>query len=237
MDGIDVTLARIRQETPTVKSFLLDLGGQPFTFKPGQWVDLYVDMGYKTEVGGYSITSSPLNQNAIELVVKKRLHRPTSVYLHEQAKVGDPFIVDGGYGDFYYDGERDQGAPLVLLAGGVGITPLISILRYVDEAHPEVDTTLLYSASVPSEIAFHQELDAMALRNPRVKCIFTVTRPQQEPWHGQVGRIDLALIKKHVPTCEAWFYLCGPPAMLDDLPPLLRELGVAPSRIRMERWW
>ena len=237
MTGIDVTVARIREETPTVKSFLLDLKGQPFRFKPGQWVDLYVDMGYKTEVGGYSITSSPLRHDTIELAVKKRPHRPTSVFLHEQAKEGDPLIVDGGYGEFYYDSERDQGAPLVLLAGGVGITPLISILRYVDEAHPEVETTLLYSAAVPSELAFRQELEEMALRNPRVRCIFSVSRPNQETWHGQVGRIDLALIKEHLPTCEAWFYLCGPPAMLDDLPPLLHKLGVDPSRIRMERWW
>ncbi|MSQ41157.1 MAG: oxidoreductase [Dehalococcoidia bacterium] len=235
--GVDVTLTRIRQETPTVKSFLFDLGGEPFTFKPGQWVDFYIDLGYKMEVGGFSVISSPLQRGAIELAVKRQSHGVPSLYLHDKAKVGDSFIVDGGFGPFYYDDEMEKGAPVVLIAGGVGITPMMSILRYVDEAHPEVEATLLYSASTPSELAFRPELEAMAARNPQVQCIFTVTHPEGEPWEGRVGRIALALLKAHLPQQKAWYFICGPPAMLDDTPPLLEQLGVEPSRIRMERWW
>jgi ferredoxin-NADP reductase len=235
--GVDVTITRIRQETPSVKSFLLDLGGEPFSFNPGQWVDFYIDLGYKMEVGGFSITSSPLQQGAIELAVKKQAHGAPSAYLHEKAKVGDSFIVDGGFGSFYYDYERDRGDPLVLIAGGIGITPMMSILRYVDEAHPEVEAILLYSASTPSELAFHQELEAMAARNPRIRCVFTVTHLNNEPWNGHVGRIDLALLKKCLSEQEPWYFVCGPPSMLDDIPPLLVELGVNRARIRMERWW
>jgi len=235
--AVDVTITRIRQETPSVKSFLLDLGGEPFSFKPGQWVDFYIDLGYKTEVGGFSIISSPLQRGAIELAVKKQAHGAPSIYLHEKAKVGDAFIIDGGFGPFYYDDELEKGAPLVLIAGGVGITPMMSILRYVDEAHPEVEAILLYSASTPSELAFRQELEAMASRNPRIRCIFTVTRPNDEPWNGHLGRIDLALLKQCVSRQDPWYFVCGPPAMLEDIPPLLLELGVDQTRIRMERWW
>jgi ferredoxin-NADP reductase len=235
--GVDVILTRIRQETPTVKSFLFDLGGQPFTFLPGQWVDFYIDLGYKTEVGGFSITSSPLQRGTFELAVKMQAHGVPSVYLNETAKVGDTFIVDGGFGTFYYDEQRDKGAPLLLVAGGIGITPMMSILRYLNEAHPEVEVTLLFSATTAEELVFREELEAMASRNPRIRVVFTVTRHHDEPWEGRVGRITLALLKEHLPQPGAWCFICGPPAMLDEVPPLLAQLGVDPSHIRMERWW
>ena len=233
---VDATITKIRQETPTVKSFLLDLGGDPFHFLPGQWVDFYIDLGHKLEVGGFSIISSPLQKETIELAVKKQAYGAPSVYLHEQAKVGDTFIINGGFGDFYYDYDRDTGNPLVLIAGGIGITPLISILRYVDEAHPEVEVTLIYSSTTPSELVFLRELKAISARNPRIRCVFTTTQPQEELWEGHVGRIDLALLKEHLPEKDALFYLCGPPAMLDDVSVLLADLGVDPSRVRMEKW-
>ena len=69
--ALEAALVRIQQETPTVKSFLFDLGGERMEFKPGQWVDLYVDIGTSVEVGGYSITSTPLQSGTFELAVKK----------------------------------------------------------------------------------------------------------------------------------------------------------------------
>ena len=232
---VDATIIRIQEETPTVKSFLFDLGGAGFSFLPGQWVDFYIDTGNSIVVGGFSITSSPLQKGTIELAIKKLSQGRASTYLHERASVGDSFIIQGGFGDFYY--EQGMGGPLVLIAGGIGITPLMSMLRYVDEARLEVDVTLFYSTRTPSELVFYNQLQALAAHNPRIRCVFTVTRPRGEPWDGPIGRIDLAPLREYAPSHDSLYYLCGPPPMLDDLSLLLADLGIEPSRIKIERWW
>ena len=232
---IEATLIRIQQETPSVKSFLFDLGGADLVFKPGQWVDLYVDTGQSVEVGGYSITSTPLQRGIFELAVKKLPQGTAAIYLHEHAKVGDSFVVHGGFGGFHYDPEWS--GPLVLIAGGIGITPIMSILRYVDEARLDMDVLLIYSARSPSELVFYREIKALVARNHRIRCVFTVTRPQGEAWDGQTGRIGLALLRDHLPAEESLYYLCGPPPLQDGVLALLAGLGVSPSRIKVERWW
>ncbi|MSQ22897.1 MAG: FAD-dependent oxidoreductase [Dehalococcoidia bacterium] len=232
---VRATITRIVQETPLVKSFLLDLGSADFSFLPGQWVDFYIATGGSMQVGGFSITSSPLQRGSIEIAVKKIPSGVPSVYLHERARVGDSFMIEGGSGEFYY--QRDMGSSVVLIAGGIGITPLMSILRYIDEAHPDVEATLLYSAKAPSELLFWEALRAMAERNPRVRCALTVTQPGGEPWQGRRGRIDRAMLKELMPGKESLFYVCGPMLMLEDVSEALVGLGVTSPCIRTERWW
>ena len=232
---VDATIIRIEQETPTVKSFLFDLGGIDLPFLPGQWVDLYVETGSSTEVGGFSITSSPLRHGTMALAVKKLPQGAAATYLHEQAKVGDSFLIRGGSGDFHYEESWD--GPSVLIGGGIGITPLMSILRYLDETGMNRETLLLYSASTASELVFLDELQVMATRNPWLRCVFTVTQPGAGKWDGRVGRIDAELLREHLPAQDCLYYLCGPPPMQDDLSSILQGLGVAPSNIKVERWW
>ena len=128
---VDATIIRIQQEAPTVKSFLFDLGGIDLPFLPGQWVDLYVETGSTTAVGGFSITSSPLQHGAIALAIKKLPQGAAASFLHDRAKVGDSFLIRGGSGGFHYEESWD--GPSVLIGGGIGITPLMSILRYLDD--------------------------------------------------------------------------------------------------------
>ena len=103
------------------------------------------------EVAGYSITSSPLTNGRIEIAVKLEGENPVTHLLHTRAKIGDELHIDGGQGEFYY--QRGKGDSIVLIGGGIGLTPLISILAYVAEAHPEVGATLIYSASSPRRTA------------------------------------------------------------------------------------
>ncbi len=138
-----VKITDIRQETPTVKSFRLALPAPTFWFWPGQWVDLYIEEpteGPNGIIGGFSITSSPLHRDYIELTIKRIPEGRASVYLHDRVGVGDQVIIDGGYGEFYF--REGMGNRLVLIAGGIGITPLISIIRFVDESQLGVDLTL-----------------------------------------------------------------------------------------------
>ena len=190
---IPVRIAAIRQETPTVKSLMLDLGGQEFRFLPGQWLDCYAEIDGKIGIAGYSMTSSPTTTNTIDLAVKLVGDNPVTRFIHDQARVGDMLNIEVG-GDFYY--KRGMGDSLALIAGGIGITPLMSVVRYVNDAAPEVRLTLVYSAKAPSEMLFHDDLNEIVSKNENIRCLFTVSQPTYEPWDGRVGRIDADMLEK-----------------------------------------
>jgi ferredoxin-NADP reductase len=228
-------IIRIHQETPTVKSFRLTLPTPTFSFLPGQWVDLYIDDPDEGElIGGFSITSSPVHRDYIDLAIKKIPDGRASVYLHERVRVGDVVTIDGGYGDFYY---RDgMGQALVLIAGGIGITPLMSLVRHIDEAQLSVDMSLFYSAATPLEFVFHEELQEVAARHANIRCHFTVTQPGDTSWDGRVGRIDRQMLGEQAMVPNALYYLCGPRGFAEDMEALLTQLGVGLPQIRREAW-
>lgn len=231
---ITAKIAAINRETPTIKSFRLDLGGQDFEFRSGQWVDLFLRIEGAEAVGGYSITSSPSHKGYIDLAIKLDGGNPVTHHLHMQAKAGDDVDIQLG-GDFYYT--RGMGDSVVLLGGGIGLTPLMSIVRYVDDGCPDTRLVLLYSAKSPAELLFRGELEATARRNPRFRSIFSVTGPAGGSWSGVTGRIDADLIRREEIDLGALFYICGPPQMIQDMLVILRGLGVPESRIRYEQWW
>ncbi|MBA7484617.1 Flavohemoprotein [subsurface metagenome] len=232
---IPVRIRSIRQETPTVKSYILDLEGQEFSFRPGQWVDCYVDAEGERGVAGYTLTSSPTTEGTIDLTVKRNEEREVTRFMHEEAETGDVIYVDGGQGDFYY--LREMGDSVTLIAGGIGITPLMSMLRFVDEGTPDVRAKLFYSVKAPSEIIFRRQLEEIALRSERIDYIFTVTQPGGEHWEGKTGRIDCELLMDEGVDLGGIFFICGPKPMGQDMKEMLKDLGVAEERIRYEQWW
>ncbi len=232
---IPVRIRSIRQETPTVKSYILDLGGQEFSFRPGQWVDCYVDADGERGVAGYTLTSSPTTEGTIELTVKRSEEREVTRFMHEEAETGDVIYIDGGQGDFYY--LREMGDSLTLIAGGIGITPLMSMLRYVDEGTSDVRAKLVYSVKAPSEIISRGPLEEISGRNPSIDCVFTVTQAGEELWEGHIGRIDGGLLMKEGVDLGGIFFICGPKPMGQDMKEMLKDLGVAEERIRYEQWW
>ena len=230
----DSRLTAIAQVTPTVKSFVLSLEGSEIDFSPGQYIDLFIDAPGFDGAAGYSITSTPLERGAISIAVKKLPGAKFTIYLHEEAKLGERFYLVGPGGDFFY--REEMGRSLALIAGGIGITPLMSMIRYVNDARLDVTVTLLYSARVPSELAFYDELREIEAANPNIRCRFTVTQPQDEPWDGRVGRIDLEMMREHIVDKDSLFYICGPSELPADIKQSLRDLGVDDSRVHAEEW-
>ena len=232
---IPATIADIRAETPSVKSFALDLGGRALGFSAGQWVDFFVSIEGAEAVGGYSITSSPAVQTRITLAVKRDggAH-PVTAWLHDEARAGDGVEIALG-GDFFFTpGEADS---VTLIGGGIGLTPLMSVVRAADELSPSTKLTLLYSAAAPSELLFRRELESIAARNPRIRCEFTITRPTAEAWRGRIGRISAAMMRETGIATDSLCFICGPPPMIRDVAAALAQIGVPPARIRYERWW
>ncbi len=226
-------ITSITQATPTIKALRIEPQGE-FTFKAGQWIDFYADISGERRVAGYSITSSPLTRGYIDLAVKKVGENPVMRYIHTVAQEGDLVHIDGGNGEIFY--EAGTAKNVILIAGGIGISPHMSIIRYIAEGDPDATATLIYSASSPSELIFRNEIEALAKLYPRMKALLTVTN-ETESWSGRVGKINADLLKEAGVDPEALYYLCGPPSMIHDLVDTLRDLGIRRKQMRYELWW
>jgi len=230
----DAQIAAIVAATPSIRVVRLAIADPAFRFLPGQWVDLGVDIDGTAHTAGYSITTSPLHPGTIELAVKASARHPVARWVHERATVGDRVRVSQGQGPFVYLPEMSDNA--VLIGGGVGVTPLLSIFRHVRDAGLPTGVHLVYSVSDSSEILFRDELESAARSHDNLHVSITVTQPDPR-WHGLTGRIDpVKLHALDVPD-DTLYYLCGPKGMVEDISTLLHDLGVPMSRIIFEKWW
>lgn len=222
---IDVQVVSVVQATPKIKVFQLSLGEEQFTFRPGQWIDLYAPVEGKN-IGGYTITSSPKNHGYIELAIRESATHPVTQYLHNVVKPGDFLKISQGQGKFFLP-EDFQNFPITFIAGGIGITPLLSMIRSLNiNVAP---FKLFYSVSNEEDILFKDELSPFTT--------FTVTRNHTSSWHGETSRIDINFLKKHQCDFNSQFFICGPRPLIDDLSKELHDFGVPKSRIHFEKWW
>jgi ferredoxin-NADP reductase len=230
----DAQITAITPATPSIRVVRLAIADPAFRFLPGQWVDLGVDVDGTPHTAGYSITTSPVHDGTIELAIKASARHPVARWVHARAQVGDRVRVSQGQGPFVYLPEMSDN--VVLIGGGVGVTPLLSIFRHVRDASLPTRTHLLYSVSDSREILFRDEFEAAAREHDNLHVSITVTRPDPA-WHGLTGRIDpIKLHALDVPD-DTLYYLCGPKGMVEDLSTLLHDLGVPMSRIIFEKWW
>lgn len=235
MNLLTARLVSASDETPTVRRLVLELEQPGFVYKPGQWIDFYVRIEGVQNVAGFSLTSSPEDGSGrIELAVKASPH-PVTSYLHDKASVGETFEISNGMGPVFYD--RRIGDEIVLVAGGIGVTPLISMFRTVRDHWREVRATLIYSDNDPQEFAYGAEIRA-ACQDPRLKAHFTLTgeHAQVPEWVGHRGRIDTAWLKSLQLPELAHYFLCGPQPMLQAVAAELRGLDVPRACIHFEEW-
>ncbi|HQS99622.1 MAG: hypothetical protein B7Y26_05130 [Hydrogenophilales bacterium 16-64-46] len=230
----DARVTALDAATPSIRTLRLAIDDPAFRFLPGQWVDLSVEVDGEVQTSGYSITTSPLFAGEIELAIKASSTHPVARWVHERGAVGDTVRVSQGQGPFVYLPEMSEN--LVLIGGGVGVTPLLSIFRHVRDARLATQAHLLYSVSDSREILFRDELDAAVRDHANLHVSITVTQPDPL-WHGLTGRIDPAKLHTlHVPD-DTLYYLCGPKGMVEDMSTLLHDQGVPMNRIIFEKWW
>ena len=234
MHIFDAQITAITPATPSIRVLRLAIPDAAFRFLPGQWVDLSIEADGMTHTAGYSIITSPFQQGGIELAIKASARHPVARWVHERARAGDTVRVSQGQGPFVYLPEMSDN--VVLIGGGVGVTPLLSIFRHVRDARLSTQVHLVYSVSDSREILFRDELDAAIQAHSNLHASITVT--QSDPrWHGLTGRIDpVKLHALEVPD-DTLYYLCGPKGMVEDMSTLLHDLGVPMSRVIFEKWW
>lgn len=234
-----VRVAQVVQETPDVKTFRLrpiDDGPLPFEYLPGQFLNVIVPSNTSegaTTKRSYTISSSPTQSTFCEISVKREPDGEVSTYLHDQVAQGDEIRIAAPYGRFTFTGE--EATSIVLIGCGVGITPLMSVIRYLTDHSWTGEIVLLYGFRRPADYLFGEELAYLASRHPNLRVFPTASSPDDAPWQGRVGRIDAAMVRQLVPdVADRLVHICGPKPMMDATREFLLELGVAKDRIRFE---
>jgi ferredoxin-NADP reductase len=229
-------VAKIVDETPRVKSLLLDVPGWP-GHRPGQHVDvrLTAEDGYQAQ-RSYSVASEPENARLM-LTVELIEGGEVSPYLTSDIRPGDKFELRGPVGG-YFIWTAAIGGPLFLVAGGSGIAPLMSMLRYRAAAKSATPTLLLYSSRTLKDIIYREELDQMAARNQGLTIVYTLTRRQPPGWTGGARRIDCSMLASVGPSVMARpkIFICGPTSLVDSAAQSLLEIGYERNSIKTERF-
>ena len=229
-------VAAIFRETPDVKTFRLvepEGGAIPFTFLPGQFVTFTAAIDGKPVRRSYTIASSPAQSEYVEITVKREELGLESRYLHDQVMTGDPILVTGPSGVFTFTGK--EAASIVLIGGGVGITPMMCVIRYLTDRSFAGDIFFLYGARTSDDFNFREELAYLEKRHSNLHVAAVMEHAGGPAWTGAVGMISKAFIAQSVPEiARRRVHICGPPRMMDAVRSELLELGVATDKIRTE---
>lgn len=231
-----LVLAGVEAATHNVKTFKFTSANGaaiPFDYVAGQFLTLHVAPSGVPTSRSYTIASTPTWRDRIEITVKREEHGLVSRWLHDEIKVGNEIEVEAPSGTFVFSGE--QADSIVLLGAGVGITPMMSVTRYLSETDWPGRIHLILGFAAPRDFIFRREIDALKSRNANLHATVTMSRPGDEPWAGPVGRIDARLLATAVPDIAAQrIHLCGPPEMMTAVKTALFELGVAASNVKTE---
>ncbi|MCU0305867.1 MAG: 2Fe-2S iron-sulfur cluster-binding protein [Thermoanaerobaculales bacterium] len=226
---VQVPVIGVFPETDDITTFRM-ARPEGFDFAAGQFTSVRVNIDGKPVIRCYSISSAPEATGYFEISVKRQ--GLMSGTLHATVRPGSQLSVMPPSGGFAYPTGDDR--PLALIAGGVGITPLVSMLRHAVHAEPTRPVTLLYSVHTHRDVAFRDELRLIARRHPQARVVITATRGPHDA--GMLsGRIDRRMIEGHVADlANTVFMICGPGPMIEAMSATLAELGVPAGQIRSE---
>ena len=230
------TVRAARAETDAARTLVLDVADWP-GHVPGQHVDVRLTApdGYQAQ-RSYSIASAPEGA-PLELTVERLDDGEVSPYLVDEVRDGDQFEVRGPVGG-HFTWCVDDGGPLLLVAGGSGLVPLMAMVRHRAARASTVDARLLVSARRLDDLLYREELAALAGRGDGLRVRYALTRQQPADWGGYDRRVDEAMLAEVGPGPEATprVFVCGPTAFVERVADLLVGLGHAPAAIRAERF-
>jgi ferredoxin-NADP reductase len=230
------TVKTVKPETPDVKTLTLSLPDWT-AHRPGQHYDVRLTApdGYSAQ-RSYSVASEPERKGEIDLTVERIADGEVSQFLDDTVAVGDRFEVRGPIGG-YFVWDRSIGGPLLLVAGGSGVVPLMAMLRHRAAAGLKDPARLLYSARSYEQIIYADELETLA-RKDGLTVSYTLTRRRPAGWKGYTRRIDDAMLKEVSGPLgpDALAYICGPTALVEAAADGLERVGLPAERIRTERF-
>jgi ferredoxin-NADP reductase len=224
---------RVTYEVSTFR-FVDPRGGEvPFRHVAGQYLTLEcVRQGIPVR-RSYTIASSPTWRDRVEITVKREAHGTVSRWLHDELRPGDRIKTEAPSGTFVFSGT--EWPTVVLIGGGVGITPMMSSVRYLTETEWPGTIYLLLSFRSPKDFIFEREIESLKRRNPRLRVAVAMTAPGQAGWAGHTGHIDSRFVTAAVPDIALHrAHICGPTPMMDAAKKILLDLGVPAGQVRTE---
>lgn len=231
-------VARIFQETDDVKTFRLVAchgGALPFSYLPGQFLTLTLPAGEKPIRRSYTISSSPTQGYYCEISVKREDQGAGSRYLHDHVKEGDTLEAQAPSGKFIFTGSEANS--IVLIAGGVGITPMMSITRALTDMGWQGDIYFIAACRDTKHFIFQEELRRLQERNANLHVFVAMSR-MKDSFDGYfAGRLTKERLAEWVPDIASkWVHLCGAPPMMDAIKQMLVDLDVPTDRIHTENF-
>ena len=231
------SVANIKPETATVKTFTLKLPSS-MRHRAGQHYDirLTAEDGYQAQ-RSYSIASEPEREGEVDITVERLDDGEVSSYLHDVVIPGDRLEVRGPIGG-YFVWDADMTDPLLLIAGGSGVVPLMSMIRHRAASGANNPTALLYSSRRFEDVIYYNELDQLSKANGGLQVFHTLTRSQPADWKGYARRIDETMLREVAGPLgrSAQVFICGPTLMVESAANTLVKIGINSNRIRTERF-
>jgi predicted ferric reductase len=222
-------ITKIVQETYDTWS-LYFRGKKVNEYKPGQFMIIRLFRNGKvSESHPFTISSSP-TRDELSISVKSVGDFTSTI---RDTKTSDVAYIDKPYGVFSFLNHDTKN--LVFIAGGIGITPFISMLRYIYDKRLERNVTLIWGNKTSNDLAFRDEMEKMSAEMPSLKVIHVMSG--QDDWQGEKGYVDAEKVKKYVNDLEnSQFFICGPPVMMGKIVKMLKGLGIPGNRIHFERF-
>lgn len=249
-------ISKIFQETHNVRRFQFKCAkGKKIKFKPGQHIDLYLtdqqNKKFSNKHESFSLSSPPTESHYLEILILNQGSFRHKLY---NLPINSVVYIAGPYGDFIFS-EVPELSP-VFIAGGSGISPIMSMLRHIDMNSPEKKCTLFYTCKSENEIIFHNELEGLKTTMNDFLCYFVITRAEEpinniknkqsgtkakrqstEPINFVNGHIDETLLinsLKNIPAND--YYICGPYELMIMISFVLQKLNVNATQIHSELW-
>ncbi len=223
-------------ETPRTQTLVVEPPIWPGHL-PGQHVDirLTAEDGYQAQ-RSYSIASAP-EEAGLRLTVERLEDGEVSPYLTDVLQPGDLLELRGPIGG-YFTWQVADGGPLLLVAGGSGVVPLMAMLRHRTARGSHVPTRLIFSSRSADDIIYRGELEQLAAADSELQVFHTLTRRQPPGWSGYSRRIDRAMLSETAwpPSEQPRIFVCGPTSMVESAASILVALGHVPERIKTERF-
>jgi ferredoxin-NADP reductase len=218
----------IIQRTHDITSFRFPRPAK-LDYKPGQFFFVTLRQGDKELKKHFSFSSSPTEKDHIEFT-KKFTDHEYSLAL-KAVKIGDWARIEAPLGEFTFEEEYPK---IVLLGGGIGITPFIGYCKNATDRGLSSKITLFYGCRTLEDIAFRKELEDLAQKNKNLKLVLIVNQPTPD-WKGATGVINADLIKQQLPDYqENMYYTCGPPLMVEAMERLVESLGLSKEKLKRE---
>lgn len=232
-----IRLKERRRETADVMTFVFDLRGQTIDFEPGQFLYYELDaLDFPDDRGNrrhFSISSSPSEEGIVGFTTKLRGSGFKETL--RVAPIGYELTCETPDGEFVMR-QGDEERHHVFVAGGIGITPYRSILRYSADSNWPLKVRMLYFNRSSRDIVFRRELEEIARQMPGFSLVSVLTEPE-DGWEGEQGQLDAQLLSRLVPDVRGpSFWVSGPPGMVGAARSLLEEIGVPEENIRTDRF-